>query len=170
MCFNAYPDAFDKKCLGGMLPIHIAFYNKNMPDDAMMFFIDNYIDICLEDDNHDIDDTNYLPIHILCESLSNEMTSINKKKKEILKHLALMREDCGLSSLQLAIEKNLFSWENGMKLLFESNPNDLEMIDPKTKLYPFMLSAVTCNSLDVIYMLLCSNPSLLISNNKKRKL
>ena len=132
--YYAYPEAFDKKCVGGMLPIHIAFYNKDMPDDVMMFFIKKYNHICLEGDNSDIDDTNYLPIHILCERFSNEITSSYEKKKGILKKLALMRKDYGLSSLQIVIEKNLFSWENGMKLLFESNPNDLEMIDPKTKL------------------------------------
>ena len=141
----------------------------------MMFFIEKYKN-CLEDDNididdhFDIDDTHYLPIHVLCEMYSNERTSTNAKKREILEKLNLIRKDFGLSSLQLAIEKDLFSWEDGMKLLFESNPNDLEMIDPKTKLYPFMLSGVTCGSLDMTYMLLCSNPTLLKPTTKKRTL
>ena len=90
----------------------------------------------------------------------------------MLDKLGEVKHNFNVSPLNIAIENDLFSWEGGMKLLFESNPgnsDDLDKIDPKTNLFPFMIAGMKCDSLDVTYKLLCSKPSILQNIYSKKR-
>eukprot|EP00980_Cylindrotheca_fusiformis_P011435 scaffold2649_cov137-Cylindrotheca_fusiformis.AAC.10 len=112
-----------------------------------------------------------LPLHYAVQRRVVEQPDMAEIMHDLISRIVVsfpeavsLRNSCGGLPLHEAL-KNGYTWAEGVKILFDANPQANAILDPIDRVYPFCLAAMfptNTENLDTSYSLLRENPEILV--------